>query len=398
MILFITIPAGTWSASEKIHKVSGWQWTKENPKPVWWKWGDKNNKPVRGGYIHSAAGRYIGLMNPHHWPVNDWVSITHMYGGLMYINGEYKATFPWLAKSYEYPDDRTCIMKLRKGIDFHDGTPLNAESLKYDIDWILDKKSGAWDRAWVEPIESIEVIDEYTVKWHFKRPWPGFLGMMATVPGYIISKKALEGDVALAEKKKLAGRLKTAKKKLAKAEKKAEKARNEGGEKAEKAEKKLEKARKKAADLGKKYDAVSKRAEGAKSVDINPVGTGKYMLEDARPGNYLKLKRNPNWWFGKSVGIPEMPHPDGLIVTIIPDLSIRLANLRAGKLDILGLTPSQYKMAKSDRNLKITGQLGNHLMGLIFNHVKGPCKDIRVRKAISHAIDRMIRTGAIILI
>ena len=75
----------------------------------------------------------------------------------------------------------------------------NAEGLKYQMDWIMDPKNGAWTRAWMEPVASVEVVDTYTVKWHFKRPWAGFLGVMSNVPGYVISAKALKADVALRE-------------------------------------------------------------------------------------------------------------------------------------------------------------------------------------------------------
>ena len=43
---------------------------------------------------------------------------------------------------------------------------------------------------------------------------------------------------------------------------------------------------------------------------------------------------------------------------------------------------------KDDPNFKVSSYVGNHMTGLKFNHVKGPCQDIKVRKAISHAIDR----------
>ena len=112
------------------------------------------------------------------------------------------------------------------------------------------------------------------------------------------------------------------------------------------------------------------------------------MLEDASPGNYLKLKRNPNWWFGKAIGQPDMPYLDGIIINVIPDPSVRLANLRAGKLDSMTVEASQYNMIKNDPKLNVYVYPLNWLSSLRFNTQKGPCKDIRVRKAISHAIDR----------
>jgi peptide/nickel transport system substrate-binding protein len=118
------------------------------------------------------------------------------------------------------------------------------------------------------------------------------------------------------------------------------------------------------------------------------VGTGPFMLEDAKPGNYLKVKRNPNWWFGKSVGRPAMPYFDGILVTIIPDPSIQLANLKAGKIDTMGVSKSQYDVVKKDPNLRVYTFLDNFTALLLFNQAGGPLKDIRVRQAVSHALNR----------
>ncbi|MBL7176313.1 MAG: ABC transporter substrate-binding protein [Desulfobacteraceae bacterium] len=369
---------------------STWVWNKEHPKPNWWTWGSdfETNKPVRGGYLRTSATKYIGLMNPNHWPVNDWVAMTYIYEMMIYNDGEFKPTVRWLADSWQYPDPLTCIMKLRKGVKFHDGTSFNAESFKYQIDWIMDKKNGAWSRGWIAPVKSIEVVDEYTVKWHFKKSWGSFLGIMANVPGYVMSKKALEGDVALRESAKLSDKMKTAKKKLAKEEKKAQKAQAVGGEKARKAMAKAEKARKKAAKLEKEYAKWAAKAKGHIKTDVNPVATGKYMLEEGKPGNYLKVKRNPNWWFGKTIGHPDMPYLDGILITVIPDPTVQLANLRAGKIDSMGIDVSQYNLVKNDPNLNIYVYPGNHQMALRFNLTSGPCKDIRIRKAVAHALDR----------
>jgi len=65
-----------------------------------------------------------------------------------------------------------------------------------------------------------------------------------------------------------------------------------------------------------------------------------------------------------------------------------LASLRAGKIDGMVLDRSQYALAKDDPSLKVYVYPQNHVAAMRFNLAKGPCKDIRVRKAISHAIDR----------
>ena len=350
-------------------------------------WGSNYwpTKPVRGGIFNAATPVYIGLMNPNHWPVNDWVTISYFYDKLIWTDGNYKPTLPWLAESWKYLDPKTVIMKLRQGVQFHDGTPFNAESVKYQMEWIKDPQNGAWSRAWLEPLDTVEVIDEYTVKWHFNKPWASFAGVMSNVPGYMISTKALKGDVALRESKKLARQLEKERKNVEQVEKEAAAA---TGEAAGKAKEKLDSARKKLSSIEEQYKKVAALAEGAKPLDNYPVGTGQFMLDEASPGNFERLKRNPNWWFGKFIGHPDMPYLDGLHVSIIPDPSVRLANLRAGKLDYIWIDPSQYPMIKNDRSLQVYGYPANWIVSMRFNHKDGPCKDLRVRKAISHALDR----------
>jgi peptide/nickel transport system substrate-binding protein len=369
---------------------SKWVWTKENPKPVWWSWGKDYwpEEPVRGGIFKLAAPVYIGLMNPNHWPVNDWNAMTYYYDFLLYNDGNFQPTVLYLAEHYKYLDPMTVVMKVREGVKFHDGADLNAEALKYQVDWIKDKKNGCWSRAWIEPVKSVEVMDEYTVKFHFKKAWAGFAGIFATVPGFMISPKALKNEVILRDAKKLAGKAANARNKANKAEKKAKKAQAAGGEKAKKTQAKAEKARKKADKIEAQAKAMAEKAKGLVSLDKHAVGSGKYMFEEASPGNYLKYKRNPNWWFGQSIGRPDMPYPDGVLITVIPDYSVQLANLRAGKIHVMGITKSYYNLVKNDPNLVIEFSTWPHVRALRFNTQNGPCKDIRVRKAVSHALDR----------
>jgi len=372
---------GTAAPAEK--PITGEEWMKKSGM----EWGSNYwpTKAVRGGIFNSATPLYIGLMNPNHWPVNDWVTISYFYDKLIWTDRNYKPTLPWLAESWKYLDSKTVIMKLRQGVQFHDGTPFNAESVKYQMEWIKDPQNGAWSRSWLEPLDTVEVIDEYTVKWHFNKPWASFAGVMSNVPGYMISTKALQGDVALRESKKLARQLEREKKNVEQVEKEAAAA---TGEAAGKAKEKLETARKKLSSIEEQYKKAAALAEGAKPLDSYPVGTGMMMFDEVSPGNFERLKRNPNWWFGKFIGHPDMPYLDGLNVSIIPDPSIRLANLRAGKLDYMFMDPSQYPMIKSDRSLQVYVYPLNWVVNMRFNHKDGPCKDLRVRKALSHAIDR----------
>ncbi|MCU0598420.1 MAG: ABC transporter substrate-binding protein [Desulfobacterales bacterium] len=364
LAIFITIASPTFSAAgESIED-----------KPGWMEWGDAYcaAKPVSGGEFRLSWPLYIGLMNPHHMPVLDWQTMAYMYEKLILLDASYRPTIPWLAESWKFLDETTVLMKLRQGVRFHDGSAFNAQSLKRQMEYIMDKDNAAWTRTWIEPLESVEVIDEYTVKWHFKRPWGAFLGTMASVPGFMVSGKALEGDAALAKIKKF--------------EREMISARRNAGDKND--PEKAAAGKKWLAELEKEVSKYSPLAKDAKSLDNYPVGTGPYMLESSSTDNYVLLKRNPDWWFGQTIARAEMPYFEGIKVSVIPDPSVRLANLKAGMLDSVYLDPIQYRVMKNDPNFKLESFPTNWLIFLTFNHAKGPCADIRVRKAISHAIDR----------
>lgn len=340
----------------------------ESTKRPWQVW-DYLGKPDRGGHYQTASVVDVGLLNPNHWPVNDWGVIWSLYEALFVQSQNY--TFEnWLVDWWEYTDPLTITLKLKEGIKFSDGAPLNSESIKFQMKWIKDKKNGAWSRNWLKPLKSIEIIDEYTTRWHLHSPWADFKGKLRSIPGLVISPNVLKGDLAIREAKE-------AQKKAQKARKKAE---SKGTEKAKKTAIKAEEKARKAAAL----------AKGVVPSDKNPVSVAAWILADRVPGSWIKMKRNPNWWYGRSIGRPDMPYFDGIQITIIPDPAVRLANLKSGKIHAMGLDKSQYEQLrqKPDPDLKLEVSNLNYMTSFRFNLQKGPCKDVRVRKAISHAIDR----------
>ncbi|MCP4624141.1 MAG: ABC transporter substrate-binding protein [bacterium] len=357
-------------------------------KPEWEKW-EAPGTPVRGGEYRLAATVDVGLLNPHHWPVLNWKVIDMMME--QHIVAADKVIFnPWLASSWHYRNPTTFVIKFREGIYFHDGSPLNAAVAKYNFEWILEKKNGCWDRSYITAIKSMHVEDEYTLAVKFKKPFAIFLAQLQMPPGYAISVNALKGDLAIREAKKLATKIKTAKKKLAKAEKKAKKAAAKGEAAIKKAGKKVKKTKKALAKLEKKFAKASKLAAGAKETDVYPVGTGPYMFDSRSSGNWIRVKRNPKYWYGKTVGRPNIPYFDSVRIDVIPDSSVQLANLRVGKIHEMQLSPSLYNMLsyRKDPSIRVDSMRMLHSEFVELNHAKGPCRDIRVRKAISHAIDR----------
>lgn len=96
-----------------------------------------------------------------------------------------------LAESWELPNPTTMILRLRRGVKFHDGTDFNAEAVKFNIERLLDEKVGATPRASFQVIRSVEVIDPYAVKLNLKGPWGAGLAMLADRGGAMNSPAAV---------------------------------------------------------------------------------------------------------------------------------------------------------------------------------------------------------------
>ena len=119
---------------------------------------------------------------------------------------------------------------------------------------------------------------------------------------------------------------------------------------------------------------------GAEWLSTNSAGFGSYMLESITPGEELRLVPNPNWW-------GPAPDIDLIVVRAIPDAAGRLQLLQAGEVDFADkLTLAQFASLGGD--LQAVAAKGNTTVPLVLNSSFEPFADVRVRQAISAAIDR----------
>jgi peptide/nickel transport system substrate-binding protein len=82
---------------------------------------------------------------------------------------------PALAESWEQPDNVTYAFHLRKGVKFHDGTSFNASAVVF-MDWYNRNGPGSNNRAiYVDVVNSVQAVDDYTVKYVLNRPYAMFL-------------------------------------------------------------------------------------------------------------------------------------------------------------------------------------------------------------------------------
>ena len=87
---------------------------------------------------------------------------------------------PLLAEGYERSaDGLTYTVRLKKGVQFHDGTEFDAEAVKLNFDRVLRPNSGLTRRAIYTFIDTVKVVDKYTVQFTLKYPHGGFIRRLA---------------------------------------------------------------------------------------------------------------------------------------------------------------------------------------------------------------------------
>ena len=133
----------------------------------------------------------------------------------------------------------------------------------------------------------------------------------------------------------------------------------------------------------KYYDEVGKKVFRAK-----PVGSGPFKWVDYKQDRWFKIEALNNHH-------RKSPEFKTLKVVYVPEHATRLAMLQAGEADIVELIGPHIPVIKNDPNLKlhqVKHTIGSSLvfLDLAFPDIPSPFKDIRVRKAVSHAIDRKL--------
>jgi len=84
---------------------------------------------------------------------------------------------------------KTVTIKLRPGVKFNDGTPMNAEAVRYSLDRHLNMK-GSNRRSELESVNSIDVVDPLTVRLRLKVPFSPLLAILADRAGMPVSPAA----------------------------------------------------------------------------------------------------------------------------------------------------------------------------------------------------------------
>ena len=98
----------------------------------------------------------------------------HAFDHLAVRDLKTRKVMPNLATSWKNVDDTTWEVKLRQGVKFHDGTPFSAKDVKATFDRVLNPEKKMVARGNHAKIKSVEVVDDYTVRFKTDGPYPIF--------------------------------------------------------------------------------------------------------------------------------------------------------------------------------------------------------------------------------
>jgi peptide/nickel transport system substrate-binding protein len=250
----------------------------------------------------------------------DWTTnnmLEHIYDRLLDRDAKTFKPKPMLATEWKILNDTTWEFKLRKGVKFHNGEPFTAASVKATIEYAVDPavKSHFAANAYWGLVKEVQVIDDHTVRFVTKQPWPNLVDSASLTNSLIMPATALKelGPAKLAEK---------------------------------------------------------------------PIGTGPFKFVEWRRDERLVLERNPDYWAGPA-------DVSRVTFRFIPEFSARMAALLSGEVDVMkDVPPHAADAIERSGRAKLRTTVSSRINYLALVNLKpGPMQDVRVRRAMNHAVD-----------
>ncbi|QYU68009.1 ABC transporter substrate-binding protein [Leptolyngbya sp. 15MV] len=129
---------------------------------------------------------------------------------------------------------------------------------------------------------------------------------------------------------------------------------------------------------------------GQEGMQTRPDGSGPFRLVEWRRGEAVIMERFADYYGGAPAIPPAGPaQVDRVIFRVLPENASRVAALLAGEVDIINdLPPSAMRQVEASRNAQIMKVNGTRTFFVAMNVAKPPFNDIRVRRALNHALDK----------
>jgi peptide/nickel transport system substrate-binding protein len=249
-------------------------------------------------------------------------------------DGEEWTITPMLAESWEV-DELALTFHLREDVEFHDGTPFNAEAAAWNIaQWRQHPLSRAVEQvAFVNEDNPAEAIDEYTVQINLAAPDGALLIALSDR-----DRETRFGSPTAWE------------------------------------------------EIEREEDE-----DAATVVVREAVGTGPFVFEEWVSGSHITVRRNENYW-GTDEDGNQLPFVDEVRYRWVSEDSVRLVEMRAQEGHIAEFVQGRdVDAVENDPNLQYVQDefAGGTIHRFFFNGLRGPFSDNPdLRKAIQYAIDR----------
>lgn len=145
----------------------------------------------RGGVLRVGLNADPPNLDPHQSTAAvDRQVFQSLFDKLVDID-EHFAIAPMLATSWTIANgSKTYTFKLRPGVVFHDGTPFNAEAVRFNFERMLDRSFASPRRFEILLVEKVTVLDPLTVQIDLESPFSPFLAMLSDRAGMMVSPAA----------------------------------------------------------------------------------------------------------------------------------------------------------------------------------------------------------------
>lgn len=134
--------------------------------------------------------------------------------------------------------------------------------------------------------------------------------------------------------------------------------------------------------LSAEYADAMLKAGTPEKVDQNPIGTGPFSLAQYQKDSRILFRAFPEYWQGKA-------KLDRLVFTITPDASVRYAKLEKNECQVMPFpNPADIPRMEENKDITLMKKSGLNTGFLAFNTQKAPFDNVKVRRALTMAINK----------
>jgi len=282
--------------------------------------------PKRGGELVAGYGQF-----PRHFNLAiqsgaaTAIPGASIFASLVEIDRQWKPV-PYLAESWEVSDDGlTYTFHLVHNATFHDGKPVTSEDVAFSFQIV--KKYHPFGPVMLGPVDRVETPDKYTAVFKLSKPHPALFLVLSPPLLPILPKHVYNEE---------------------------------------------------------EHGPIRKNP-----ANVHPVGSGPFKLVEYKPGDYFVLERYEHYFR------PGLPYLDRMIGRRIKDPNANFIGLKTGKFHLgmfnAGLRLKQIESLAKMKNMVVSSEGYEGIAAIYFlefNLRKDKFKDVRVRQAIAHAIDK----------